>query len=297
MPFRKAKSTSGADNRVVIYYNNHSVPLQNFADTDYTTIILSFTEPASGTVPGQPVTLVLDGNLTQTVMSQISTVKAAGKMVLLSLGGGACDNDDWQAMSEDLDNVVQQLVGYVEQYDLDGIDIDFEDTAAFQSGASFSGTQFLIDLTQQLHQALPRGKRVITHAPQAPYFGSYCNYAYNTILEACAGDIAWLNMQYYNNPGWQEPSYITGTQPGSVQGIINLDISGLTGDKVVVGKPVGSNDASSGYLSPDEIVSEVIQPLQAENVSFGGMMGWQASSDPTGSWAATMADALEDPTS
>ncbi|WP_114394929.1 glycosyl hydrolase family 18 protein [Oleisolibacter albus] len=283
-----------AGSRVVIYYNANTIPLRNYADTDYTQIILSFTEPKSGTIPGQPVTLVLDGNLTSTVMSQIPTVQQAGKAVLLSLGGGACSNSDWQAMSEDLDNVVSQLVGYVQQYGLDGIDIDFEDSGAFQAGATFDGTQFLIGLTRKLYGALPSGKKIISHAPQPPYFYSGWDYAYKTIMQECGDAIAWLNVQYYNNPDFQDPSYITGPSQGAVQGIMAI---GVPAEKVVVGKPVGPNDAGSGYLPPDDIVHRIIQPLQQEIGSFGGMMGWQASSDPSGSWAAAMAGALNPPTS
>ena len=48
---------------------------------------------------------------------------------------------------------------------LDGVDIDWEDTGAFQKG---TGEAWLIAFTTQLRNALPNA--IITHAPQAPYF-------------------------------------------------------------------------------------------------------------------------------
>lgn len=48
---------------------------------------------------------------------------------------------------------------------LDGVDIDWEDTAALQAG---TGEAWLITLTKTLRQLLPNA--IITHAPQGPYF-------------------------------------------------------------------------------------------------------------------------------
>jgi chitinase len=60
---------------------------------------------------------------------------------------------------------------------LDGVDIDWEDTAAFQYG---TGEQWLITFTTVLRNSLPNA--IITHAPQAPYFGGTYLYPNNAYL-------------------------------------------------------------------------------------------------------------------
>ena len=55
------------------------------------------------------------------------------------------------------------LADYVINTGLDGVDIDWEETAAFQNTA-MNGEQWLIDLTNRLRTKLPN--HIITHAPK-----------------------------------------------------------------------------------------------------------------------------------
>lgn len=71
----------------------------------------------------------------------------------------------------------QKLADFVNSNNLDGVDIDWEDTAAFQSGV---GEQWLITFTTVLRNSLPSA--IITHAPQAPYFGGTSLYPKNAYL-------------------------------------------------------------------------------------------------------------------
>lgn len=276
-------SATPETNRLVIYYNSNATPLSSFAATAYTHVILSFARPdASGT-------MVLDGNLTATVMGQIPTLKSAGKKVMLALGGGACSSSQWQQMAGNIQSAAGQLAAMVQTYGLDGIDIDFEDSAAFTGGAGYDGTQFLINLTQALYGVLPAGARLISHAPQAPYFFPGWSSAYPRIMDAVGAQIDFLNIQYYNNPNFQEPSFILGTSAGSVAGMI---AAGIPHTKIVIGKPVGPNDAGSGWMPVSDIAGQIVTPLVSIYGSIGGAMGWQAASDPTGSWGATLAAAM-----
>ena len=89
-----------------------------------------------------------------------------------------------------------QLASYVSTYGLDGVDIDWEDTAAFQSG---TGEAWLITFTTTLRQLLPSA--IITHAPQAPYFGGTALYpknAYLAVDQAVGSMIQFYNIQFYN---------------------------------------------------------------------------------------------------
>lgn len=270
-------------NRLVIYYNSNLIPLSSFASSDYTHVILSFARPdPSGT-------MVLDGNLTSTVMAQIPALKSAGKKVMMAIGGGACSSAQWQQMAGNVQFSAAQIAAMVQTYGLDGIDIDFEDSAAFTGSAGYDGTQFMINLTQALYGALPASARLISHAPQAPYFFPTWSSAYIRIMEAVGTQIDFLNLQYYNNPGFQEPSFILGTSAGSVAGMI---AAGIPATKIVIGKPVGQNDAGSGWMPVSDIVGQIVTPLVSTYRYIGGVMGWQAASDPTGSWGATLAAAL-----
>jgi hypothetical protein len=89
-----------------------------------------------------------------------------------------------------------QLASFVTAYNLDGVDIDWEDTAAFQSG---TGEAWLITFTTTLRQLLPSA--IITHAPQAPYFGGTALYpknAYLAVDQAVGSMIQFYNVQFYN---------------------------------------------------------------------------------------------------
>lgn len=67
-----------------------------------------------------------------------------------------------------------KLAQFVKDNQLDGVDIDWEDTWAFQKGDG-SGENWLIALTTVLRNNLP-ADAIITHAPQAPYFGGAALY-------------------------------------------------------------------------------------------------------------------------
>jgi chitinase len=89
-----------------------------------------------------------------------------------------------------------KLADFVNNNNLDGVDIDWEDTAAFQSGI---GEQWLITFTTVLRANLPSA--IITHAPQAPYFGGTALYpknAYLAVEKAVGSMIQFYNIQFYN---------------------------------------------------------------------------------------------------
>ena len=89
-----------------------------------------------------------------------------------------------------------KLADFVSTYNLDGVDIDWEDTAAFQAG---TGEAWLITLTKTLRQLLPNA--IITHAPQAPYFAGTSLYpkgAYIAVDQAVGSMIQFYNVQFYN---------------------------------------------------------------------------------------------------
>ena len=283
--------------RLVIYYNDARYPLASIASTPFTHVILAFLVPGAS----DPMKVEPSGNLADT-WPDVAKLQQAGKKVLISLGGATATHAAYQALATDVPGLVQQIVELIDQHGLDGVDIDFEDTAGFESSSPYDGVSFLVELSQQLAVALPAGRDLLTHAPQPPYFSpGFLGGPYLEILRQVAAAISWINLQYYNNSGFDAPEQITGlsAEPfvSSVTGLAR-GVGGLKWpvNKTVVGKPVATNDAGSGYLPPDQLVSEVVTPLaERYGAEFGGVMGWQYAQDAAenGAWHSALASALE----
>jgi len=106
--------------------------------------------------------------------------------------------------NEDPVDCATKLGNFVLDNYLDGADIDYEDNAAMEAG---TGEQWLITFTKTLRQIIP--DRIITHAPQAPYFKEeyYRNGAYITIHKAVGDLINFYNIQFYNQGNTQYNTY------------------------------------------------------------------------------------------
>lgn len=80
-----------------------------------------------------------------------------------------------------------------------GIDVDYEDTTAFNGGTG-SGETWLIDFTTQLRTLIPSGSYIITHAPLAPWFAPniWGGGGYLKVHESVGDLIDWYNIQVCN---------------------------------------------------------------------------------------------------
>ena len=150
------------------------------------------------------------GAFTDTVQSDIQTLQAAGKNVLISVGGEV-NNDDptwtgwtsakYATCAANVRRLAAQIVYWVKNLGVYGVDIDFEDSGAFVEDGSggfvagYNGIQFLSDLTSELYQNLPPGS-VITHAV------NYNSAPYRQINEQAGQYIIWYNTQFYNNSAY-----------------------------------------------------------------------------------------------
>lgn len=79
---------------------------------------------------------------------------------------------------------------------LDGVDVDWEDTITFYIG---TGEPWLINFTTTLRQLLPNS--IITHSPQAPYFGGknlFWNGGYLAVHNSVGNLIDYYTIQFYN---------------------------------------------------------------------------------------------------
>jgi chitinase len=285
--------------RNVIYYSSSANPitLAEIASLPYTDVILGFL------IPDPTVTkLIADGGaFTDTVQSDIQTLQAAGKNVLISVGGEV-NNDDptwtgwtsakYATCAENVRRLAAQIVYWVENLGVNGVDIDFEDSGAFAEDGSggfvagYNGIQFLSDLTSKLYQNLPPGS-VITHAPQIPYWDvNYNSAPYRQINEQAGQYIIWYNTQFYNNSAYDSNDarkvswYLTAAE-------------GIPSTKLLMGVSIDPSH-DEGAIGPDDIddmTQNVIMPLQAQ-VDLGGVMTWQFANDNGGAWGIGISTAL-----
>lgn len=276
--------------RLVTYYNNGSQSLDQAISLPYTDVILAFMFSR----PDAPLNWQLGGaiaatstSLTSTTQQAIQGLHRAGKKVLISFGGGEMSSAAYQALAGYEYELAKSIADFVQENQLDGVDIDWEDTGAFSGAAGYSGVNLLISLTKNLRDCLPADKFVISHAPQPPYLqqGSGMD-GYIKVMAEVGSMIDWLNVQFYNNYPWSgDPEQIVAAYNTFAA------LPGISAEKILVGLPVSGHDAGSGYLPIATIVEEVIAPLKAQG-NFGGMMNWQFSSDQQHFWAREVGRAL-----
>jgi chitinase len=235
----------------------------------------------------------------------VQALQNAGKKVLVSFGGdpSTFPSSDWQRCAENVFTfdpdgqsvLTNNIISFVASNGFDGVDIDFEDTEALTGTGPYDGIDFLIALTSKISRFLPNYQNIITHAPQPPYWDP--NYylwpsggtaPYTQIWRQVGELITWINCQFYDNQGYDDDA------PTKVMWYNN--IAAITGpEKLLVGAllPNGGSIGSKGIISLDDMVQNVIGPLENEyGDQFGGFMGWQFAFDQGGSWANGISQAL-----
>lgn len=273
--------------RYVIYYNSDASPATRLLGTPYTHVILSFITLAPNAPPDAPVALVVPEKLGP-ALQVIPRLQAEGKQVLISFGGGDMKRAAYAGAVGQVDALATEIANFVARHGFDGVDIDFEVSAALRDNrpaGMFDGRRFLIDLTSALRARLPAGA-LLTHVPQAPYLDpGWHGGPYLDVLRETGDMIDWITVQYYNNPDFDAPvgARIVGADtdpaPWSYTGIT----SGLNGlewsaPRTLVGLPVYRGDAATGHVTPEKVASEVLCPLGARfGAAFGGLTGWQFS--------------------
>ncbi|MFI1398385.1 chitinase [Streptomyces sp. NPDC020681] len=240
---------------------NNGATVQTIAQVQnqYDIIAVSFAD-ATG-VPGQ-VTFNLDsaglgGYTVAQFKADIAAKKAAGKTVIISVGGqnGTVSIND----STSANNFANSLYSLMQEYGFQGVDIDLENGLN-----STYMTQALRSLSQKAGSGL-----VITMAPQTIDMQSTSNEYFKTALNI-KDILTVVNMQYYNSGsmlGCDGKVYSQGSVDFlTALACIQLE-GGLSPAQVGLGLPASTSGAGSGYVSPT-IVNNALDCL-ARGTSCG----------------------------
>jgi len=170
------------------------------------------------------------------------------------------------------------IAAAVIEFDLDGVDIDYEDFDAFNKKDG-TAEAWLITFTTELRKKLPVGEYIVTHAPVAPWFISelYGGFGYTYVDQQVGDLIDWYNVQFYNQGATEYTTCVgllttsSSTWPGS--SLFEIAARGVDLDKLVIGKPATTSDANNGFMT-----TTLLAQCAAEAVSNGwdaGIMSWQ----------------------
>ncbi|KUJ66088.1 chitinase [Streptomyces albus subsp. albus] len=223
---------------------NNGATVQRISDVpaDYDIIAVAFAD-ATGT-PGA-VTFNLDsaglgGYTPEQFKADIKAKQAAGKSVIISVGGEKGTVSVNSAASAA--NFADSVYALMREYGFDGVDIDLENGLN-----STYMTQALRSLSQKAG-----GKLVITMAPQTIDMQSTSGEYFKTALNV-KDILTVVNMQYYNSGsmlGCDGKVYSQGTVDFlTALACIQLE-GGLDPSQVGLGLPASTRGAGSGYVSP-----------------------------------------------
>ncbi|MFB6719905.1 chitinase [Kribbella sp. NPDC056345] len=224
---------------------NNGATVQKISDVPaaYDLIAVAFADADAARPGGITFTLDsagLNGYTVAQFKSDIAAKKAAGKKVILSVGGerGTISVGNATAAA----NFASTALTVLREYGFDGIDIDLENGV----NAQYMG-QALRSLQSQFGSGL-----IITMAPQTIDMQA-TTFEYFKLALAIKDILTIVNVQYYNSGamnGCNGQVYSQGSVDFiTAQACIMLQ-NGLRPDQVGLGLPASPRGAGSGYVSP-----------------------------------------------
>ncbi len=262
-------------------WNDGSAPYLQLdaVDPRYSVIDIAFAEPAAGTT--YDMVFTPSGTPTNTFIAQVAALRAAGKKVLISIGGANATvqlNSDAQR-----DQFVSSLLSIVDTYGFDGIDIDLEGASISTTGGTIqtptdapivrliAAIEAIADAYQLAH-GVPM---MLTMAPETAFvqggmsaFGGIWG-AYLPIIDALRDRLSILHVQLYNSGsmyGIDGGIYTQGTADfivSQTEALLQGFTTGggaftpLPASKVAIGLPACSSAAGGGYVPPSVLAAAV----------------------------------------
>ncbi|KAH8114763.1 chitinase [Phellopilus nigrolimitatus] len=184
----------------------------------------------------------------------------------------------------DATQVANNMATWVKTYGLDGIDVDYEDTTAMNAQDG-KAEAWLTTFTQTLRSQLPQGQYILTHAPMAPWFSTtkYKSGAYMTVNKNVGDMIDW----FYNQIGDYTTcdSLLNKAIENPNTSLFEIAASGVDVNKLVIGKPAITSDASNGFIDTNTLATCIAQAKQ-KNWNAGAMV-WEYP-DANSAWIKTV---------
>ncbi len=241
-------------------------------DPRYTVIEVSFAVPAAGST--YDMVFAPAETAPATFIADVAALQAQGKKVLISIGGAnATVHLDSDA---ERDIFVSSMLGILDTYGFDGIDIDLEGASVAITGGSIAAPTDariirLIDAVNSIAEQFEVAHgtpMMLTMAPETAYVqGGMSAYggiwgAYLPIIDALRNRIDILQVQLYNSGsmyGIDGGIYTQGTADfivSQTEALLQGFTSGgglfapLPPEKVAIGLPACPLAAGGGYVSP-----------------------------------------------
>ncbi|MFE4666130.1 chitinase [Streptomyces sp. NPDC056716] len=228
---------------------NNGATVQKLSDVPaaYDIIAVSFADATAtpGAVTFNLDTVGLNGYTVDQFKADLAAKKAAGKKVVISIGGelGTITVNN----STSATNFANSVYALMQQYGFDGVDIDLENGL----NATYM-TQALRSLS-----ALAGPDLVLTMAPQTIDMQSTSNSYFQTALNV-KDILTVVNMQYYNSGtmlGCDGKVYAQGTIDFlTALACIQLE-NGLAPSQVGLGVPASTRAAGGGYVAPSVVTA------------------------------------------
>jgi chitinase len=312
-------------------WNDLSAPYMELSAVDprYSVIEVSFAVPAIGTT--YQMEFVPAETDLATFLADVEALQADGRKVLISMGGANATvhlNSDAER-----DAFVSSMLGIMETYGFDGMDIDLEGASVSITGGTIAApidqpTIRLIDAVHsiadqfELENGVPM---LLTMAPETAYvqggqsaFGGIWG-AYLPIIDALRDRLDILQVQLYNSGsmyGIDGAIYEQGTADfivSQTEALLQGFQTGggyfapLPASKIAIGLPACTSAAGGGYVAP-EVLAQAVRYLHGSGPQPGdyqtlstypdlrGLMTWSVNWDAVSTCASAneYAQAFED---
>ncbi|AXT60222.1 T9SS C-terminal target domain-containing protein [Aquimarina sp. AD10] len=274
------------------FNNGSSIPKLSEISDKWDVVNISFAIP---TVPGGAnMTFTPDPAIYSSVQefkNDVALLQSRGKKVLISMGGatGAVDVDS----AEDARIFSNSMIGIINEYGFDGMDIDFEGSSIALSAGD---TDFrnpvgpkVVNLITAFRSILSQfgSDFILSMAPETAFVqGGYSAYggsfgAYLPVIYALRNDMDYIHVQHYNTGTMRaldDQIYAQGTADFHVamaemllQGfpVNGIQFPALRADQVAIGLPSTAAAApAGGYTAPAEVHKALDYLIKGQ--SFGG---------------------------